>query len=190
MFSTCPIENILYWWFTRFIYRIWRSFLLGAKRRTLQKTSLLDPGVFLAYLLYRADGKKNSGDFRFYVVYKKNECMQVEKYFTTYILMNEWLQFDEWMTVVWWMNYCSLMDEWLHFYEGMISVWWMNDGSLMNFTAVWWINNCSVMNELLQFDELMNAVLMNDCSLMNELLDVSRINECSFMNEWLQYDNF
>jgi hypothetical protein len=54
--------------------------LHGAQRRALQKTSLLlDPGVFLAYLLYRADGKKNSCDFRPYAVYKKNECMQSEK---------------------------------------------------------------------------------------------------------------
>jgi hypothetical protein len=59
--------------------------MVPSQRRALQKTSLLlDPGVFLAYLLLRADGKKTqliSGSMQF--MKRMNVC-KVEKYFTIF----------------------------------------------------------------------------------------------------------
>ncbi len=110
------------------------------QEKNVTKNKPVRSGCILAYLLYRADGKKTrliSGSMQF--MKRMNVCR----------LKNISQHFDDWITAIWWMNGCSLTNEWLQFAEWITAVWWMNVCSLYE---------CSFMNEWLQYVGWMTTI--------------------------------
>ncbi len=192
-FRTCTIYSV----------RLQNMKVISAwcQEKNVTKNKPVRSGCIFSLSFIQGRRQKDSVDFRLYAVYEKNECMQVEKYFTTFWLMNDG-NLTIWMSAVWWMSFFNLINEFLQLDEWMTavdewvtSVWWTNAWSLMNdcslrnkclqfdewMHAVWWMNYWSLMDELRQFDEWLSAVFMNA---------VLWINDCSKTDEWHQFLGF